>query len=148
MNITRKDFIESFIGGFVVTATFPSIGFQSELNDEFEDLLVDRYYIYQGGEYKDTGGWGCPYTAMMNELMAFFKYHDNCRDLEDIAEEIEKRGYYLSQSQYLGKPYREYNKIFLTKRWIMKFYDRHKDETFEDWNRQYDAYYENLRTTV
>ena len=145
MNITRKDFIESFIGGFAVTAIFPSIGFQSESNDEFEDLLVDRYYTYQGGEYKDTGGWGSPYPAMMNELMSFFKYHDNCRDLEDIAEKMEKRGYYLSQSQYFGKPYRRYNKIPLTKKWVMEFYRRHKDETIDDWQRQYDIHYANLR---
>lgn len=140
MDMTRRN----FVGALVATLAIPTIGVvafpKEKKGDWFQDLVVDRYYVYQGGEYKDTGGWGCPYPGMMDELMGFFKHHDHCRDLEDMAEKMEKRGYYLSQSQYFGKPYCKYDKIPLTKKWVMEFYRRHKDETSEDWQRRYDKY--------
>lgn len=127
MNMTRRN----FIGALTAAAAVPAVGAaavpKEKAEDWFQDLLVDRYYAYQGGEYGDTGGWGCPYSGMMDELMSFFKYHDHCRDLEDVAETMEKRGYYLSQSQYFGKPYRRYGNISLTKRWVLEFYRRYKD---------------------
>ena len=68
MNMTRRD----FIGSLFSIASFSLIGFlvpkknAVEKEDWFEDLIVDRYYEVQGGPYKYTGGWGCPYNSMGN----------------------------------------------------------------------------------
>lgn len=148
MNITRKN----FIGCLTAALALPSIGLTATAtrkneDDWFEDLVVDRYYTIQGGPYKDTGGYGSPYNTLGAEMIMEFRYWERCRELEDKFEEIERRGFYLSQSQYFGKPYREYNKIPLTKRWLMEFYRRHKNDTPDVWQKRYDDYYNALSSS-
>lgn len=106
MDTTRRN----FVGAIAAALAIPSIG-TAESNDWFEDLKVDRYYTLQRGPHKDTGGWGCPYPSMGNEIVKNMKFWEHCRELEDKLDEVESRGFYLSQSQYFGKPYREYEKI-------------------------------------
>lgn len=142
MDMTRRN----FVGAIAATLAIPSIGV-AESNDWFEDLKVDRYYTLQGGPYKDTGGWGCPYPGMGADLIQWLSHADHCRELEYKLEQVEARGFYLSQSQYFGKPYRKYEKIPLTKRWMMEFYRRHKDDKPEDWQKRYDDYYNALRAS-
>lgn len=149
MNMTRRD----FIGSLFSIASFSLIGFlvpkknAVEKEDWFEDLIVDRYYMVQGGPYKDTGGWGCPYDSMGNELVQIFRYFEQCNELEDKFEKIEENGFYLSPSQYFGKPYCRYEKIPMTKKWLMEFYRRHKNDTAADWQKRYDDYYDSLRAS-
>lgn len=145
MDMTRRN----FVGAIAATLAIPSIGFAlpKNENDWFEDLKVDRYYTLQGGPYKDTGGWGCPYPGMGSELLEDMKYWEHCRELEDKLKKVEDLGFYLSQSQYFGKPYRKYEKIPLTKRWMMEFYRRHKDDKPGDWQKRYDDYYDALRAS-
>ena len=50
MNITRRDFISS-LTACGATAAFGL----SKTEKQFEDIRVDRYYVLQGWEYKDTG---------------------------------------------------------------------------------------------
>ena len=87
MDMTRR----SFVGAVAATLAIPSIGI-AESNDRFEDLRVDRYYTLQGGHYKDTGGWGCPYPAMGNEIVKSMEFWEHCRELEDKLDEVESRG--------------------------------------------------------
>lgn len=151
MKTSRREFIGALAAAVavspIVSATAENTSKDNWFEDWFEDLVVDRYYTIQGGPYKDTGGWGCPYDTMGAELISEFSYWDHCRELEDKFERIEKEGFYLSQSQYLGKPYREYEKIPMTKKWLMEFYLRHKNDTPADWRRRYDAYYNALRAS-
>ena len=51
MDMTRRN----FVGSLVATMAIPAIG---KNDDWFEDIRVDRYYVLQGGQYEDTGGWG------------------------------------------------------------------------------------------
>ena len=72
---------------------------------------------------------------------------DFCREIENRMVEIEKRGIYIGQTQYFGKPYCEYKKIPLTKKWLTEFYRRHKDDKPEDWQKRYDDHYDALRAS-
>ena len=139
MDMTRKGFIGALAGAIAV----PVIG-ATKKKDEFQDIRVDWYYVFQGGEYKDTGGWGCPGSEMGCELIDSFRYYNYCRELEDKAELIEKRGYYLSPSHYFGKNCK-YDKIPLTKKWIMEFYKRHKDDGPDVWQARYDRYFSDYK---
>ena len=144
MNITRRD----FIGSLVATMSIPTIGQtvddQFPADDQFEDIRADRYYTLQGGQYGDTGGYGCPGYELGAELIENMKYWEQCRYLEDTIESVEERGFYLIPSTYFEKPWRSYNRIYLTKDWMMEFYRRHKDETFDMWKSRYDEYLYNL----
>ena len=131
-----------FIGSIAAFGTLPLIG---KGKDWFEDIRVDWYYVFQGREYKDTGGWGCSGSSMGCELIDSFRYYNHCRELEDKAEIIEKRGYYLSPTHYFGKLYCEYDKIPLTKKWIMEFYKRHKDDGPDIWQVRYDRYFSDYK---
>lgn len=137
MDITRRGFIGSIAAGVAASA----VGIPRK---EFEDIRVDWYYVLQGGEYKDTGGWGCPGSSMGCELIDTFRYYDYCRELEDKAEIIEKKGYYLSPTHYFGKDCK-YPKIPLTKKWIMEFYRRHKDDGQDVWQARYDRYFSDYK---
>lgn len=141
MNTTRR----SFIGAIAAVGALPLIGKSAEQDVWFQDIRVDWYYVLQGGEYKDTGGWGCPGHSMALELITSFNVYDQQRLLEDNAETIEKKGYYLSPTHYFGKPYCEYDKMPLTKKWIMEFYRRHKDDTPDEWQARYDRYFEDYK---
>ena len=145
MNITRREALKAI----AATAVLPAAGSILPLSEDclFEDLRPDRYYALQGGPYKDTGGWGCPYPAMGNDIVESMRFWEHCRELEDQLEQIESRGFYLSQSQYFGKPYRQYEKILLTKRWMMEFYRRHRYDTRDDWSRRYDEWHDALKAT-
>lgn len=140
MDTSRRN----FIGGLTaVMALPPTIGIcgDAQSEDWFQDIRVDRYYDLKGGPYKDTGGWGCPGYSMACELIERFQHYDRCRELEDKAAAIEKKGFYLTPSQYFGAPWRQYDKIPMTKKWVMEFYRRHKAETWEDWKARYDEYF-------
>ena len=136
MNITRRD----FVGSLVATMVTSTIG--QPVDDQFEDIRVDRYYELQGGQYGDTGGYGCPGYELGAELIENMKYWEQCRYLEDTIESVEERGFYLTPSTYFEKPWRSYDRIYLTKRWMMEFYNRHKDETFDMWKSRYDDFKE------
>lgn len=135
----------SFIGSIAAIGALPLIGKSAEQKDWFEDILADRYYELQGGQYGDTGGIGCPGYELGAELIVNMKYWEQCRCLEDNIESVEKRGFYLTPSTYFEKPWRRYDRIYLTKRWLTEFYNRHKDEPLEIWWNKYDVYLEKIQ---
>lgn len=143
MDITRRDFI---FGAIATVAVAPLDGFashtigKSPIDDAFEDIGVDRYYILQGGQYGDTGGWGQPGYKEGPEIITQMKYWEHRRELEDKLDYIEKHGFYLTPTQYFGASSRKFNRIYLTKDWMMEFYRRHKDEPLESWESRYDRY--------
>ena len=128
----------NFIGAIAAIGALPLIGRSSKQDDWFEDVRIDRYYVLQGWEYGDTGGWGCPGYELGAELIKNMKCWEHCRYLEDNIESVEKRGFYLTPSSYLEDPWRQYDRIYLTKRWMTEFYNRHKDEPLENWEKRYD----------
>lgn len=140
--ITRR----GFIGSIAAFGALPLIG---KGKDWFEDIRVDRYYVLQGGQYGDTGGYGQPGYMQGPEFLNAMRYWEYCRELEDKLDIVEKRGFYLTPSSYLEDPWREYDKIYLTKRWMLDFYNRHKDEPVENWKKRYgkclDRYLESKR---
>ena len=111
----------------------------------FEDLVVDRYYVLRGGIYEETGGWGCPYPGMGMELTEMMKYWNKKGKLDAKLDEISRQGFWLSQTQYHGKPYCQYDDIPLTKDWLVEFYMRHKNDTMEDWYNRHREHYARLR---
>ena len=137
MDMTRRN----FMGSLVATMAIPAIG---KNDDWFEDIRVDRYYVLQGGPYGDTGGWGQPGYKQGPEIITQMKYWEHCRELEDKLDCIEKRGFYFTPSQYFGADFRKFNRIYLTKDWMMEFYSRHKDEPLESWELRYDRYLDDV----
>ena len=129
----------NFIGAIAAIGALPLIGKSAKQDDWFEDIRIDRYYVLQGGQYGDTGGCGCPGYELGAELIENMKYWEQCRCLEDNIEKGEKRGYYLTPSTYFEIPWRQFDRIYLTKRWMTEFYNRHKDEPLEIWRNKYDA---------
>ena len=132
MDTTRREFI---FGAIATTAIVPFTGLADEV---FEDIRVDRYYVLQGGQYGDTGGYGQPGYMQGPELIIQMRYWEQRREFEDKLDHIEKHGFYLTPSSYLEDPWRQYDRIYLTKRWMMEFYNRHKDEPLENWKKRYD----------
>ena len=130
----------NFIGVIAAIGALPLIGKSAKQDDWFEDICVDKYYDLQGGHYGDTGGWGCPGYELGAELIENMKYWEQCRYLEPTIESVEDRGFYLTPSTYFEKPWRRYDRIYLTKRWMMEFYNRHKDEPLENWKKGYSEY--------
>ena len=136
-----------FIGSLTAALAVPSVGLAlptAKSDDWFQDLVVDRYYVLQGGPYGDTGGWGGTYSDMGAQLTKLLTWYNYCRELEDNCEILETKGYYLAQSQYFGKPFCQYEKIPLTKKWLTEFYRCHKVDKPEDWQKRYDDYYDAL----
>lgn len=142
-NTTRRN----FIGVIAAIGALPLIGKSAKQDDWFEDIRVDRYYVLQGGQYGDTGGWGCPGYELGAELIENMKYWEQCRYLEPTIESVEERGFYLSPSTYFEKPWRQYDRIYLTKRWLTEFYNRHKEEPLENWKKGYSKYLERVSET-
>ena len=140
MDMTRRN----FVGSLAATMAIPAIGQKND--DWFEDIRVDRYYVIQGGAYGDTGGWGYPGYEMGAKLIENMKYWELCRRLEDTIESVERRGFYFTPSSYFGEPHRRYDKIPLTKKWMMEFYNRHKGETWEMWKSGYDNHIAGLKS--
>lgn len=135
----------NFIGAIAAIGALPLMGKSAKQDDWFEDIRVDRYYVLQGGQYGDTGGYGCPGYELGAELIKDMKYWKQGRYLEYNIEYIEERGFYLTPSSYFEKPWRQYDRIYLTKRWLTEFYNRHKDEPLEIWRNKYDAYLEKIQ---
>jgi len=106
--------------------------------DWFKDLEADRYYVLQGGPYEDTGGWGCPCASMGDMLVDTLREWDAGGLMDDRLARTAREGFYLTPSQYFGKPWRQYDRIYLTERWLREFYRRHENDTSDDWNRRYD----------
>ena len=131
--ITRR----GFIGSIAAIGALPLI---DNGKDWFEDIRVDRYYILQGGQYGDTGGSGSPGYMLGPEIIENMDYWKYCRNFEHNIEDVEKRGFYLTPSQYFGAPSRKFNRIYLTRDWMMEFYNRHKNEVKNDWESRYDRY--------
>lgn len=127
----------NFIGAIAAIGTLPLIGKSAEQDDWFEDIRVDRYYELQGGHYGDTGGWGCTGRDLGPAFIKSMKYCEHCRNLEDSIESLEERGFYLTPSSHMEDHWRRYDRIYLTKRWMMEFYRRHKDEPLENWEKRY-----------
>ena len=143
-DISRRDFLASL----AAAAVLPSAG--SVLTGHgawFEDLRSDRYYELQGGPYKDTGGWGYPCPSVGDMLVETLKDWDHCRVIDDRLAEVERQGFYLTVTTYFGSPYRKCGRIYLTERWLREFYRRHRDDTYDDWQRRYDEHYGALRAS-
>ena len=135
----------NFIGAIAAIGALPLIGKSAKQDDWFEDIRVDRYYELHGGHYGDTGGYGCPGYELGAELIENMKYWEHCRYLEPTIESVEERGFYLTPSSYFEKPWRRFDRIYLTKRWMTEFYNRHKDEPLENWKKGYDVYLEKIQ---
>ena len=145
MKTTRKN----FIGTLGAALALPVIGLENRKNEDwFEDIRVDRYYVLQGGQYGDTGGSGCPGYMLGQELIENMDYWKHCRYFEHNIEDIERRGLYLTPSQYFGAPYRKFNKIYLTNDWMMEFYNRHKNEVKYDWEFRYSKYLDDVNSGI
>lgn len=134
MKTTRRN----FIGAIAAIGALPLIGKSTEQDDWFEDIRVDRYYVLQGWQYGDTGGYGQPGYMQGPEIINAMRAWEHCRELEDKLDLVEERGFYLTPSSYLEDPWREYDRIYLTKRWMMEFYNRHKSKPMENWKKRYD----------
>ena len=140
MKTTRRNFIGTLAGVISV----PAIG--AIKKDEFQDIRVDRYYILKGGQYKDTGGWGQPGVSKGQELVEEMDWQKYTRYLDEWISIMEHRGYYLEVVGYLGPDDgKKFGKIQLTKDWLLKFYNLHKNETKEDWERKYDQYLKSIK---
>ena len=137
---TRREFI---FGTVATTAITPFVGIAGEV---FEDIRVDRYYDLHGGPYGDTGGWGKPGYMEGPELVRTMEFWENCGELEDKLDIVERKGLYLTPSSYFGEPHRRYDKIPLTKEWMMELYRRHKGESWEMWKSRYDNYIAGLES--
>ena len=142
--MTRRDFLVSL----AAAAVLPSAGSALALPDDwFEDLRPDRYYTLQGGHFGDTGGYGGPYPEMCQVMRLNMLYSGGAPDLEARLADIESGGYYLTPTQYHGKPFRSYGRIPVTARWLREFERRHSGEDYDDWQRRYDTYYAGLRAS-
>ena len=138
---TRREFL---FGAAATTAiVVPFAGIAGEV---FEDIRVDRYYMLQGGQYGDTGGCGQPGYIEGPEIVKTMKFWEHCRETEDRLDYIEKRGFYFTPTQYFGAGWREFNRIYLTKDWMLEFYRRHKDEPLESWELRYKKYLYDVHT--
>ena len=135
----------NFIGAIAAIGALPLIGKSVEQDDWFEDIRADRYYELQGGQYGDTGGCGCPGYELGAELIKDMKCWKQACYFEYNIEYIERRGFYLTPSSYFETPWKQYDRIYLTKRWMMEFYNRHKDEPLEIWQNKYDVYLEKIQ---
>ena len=142
MNTTRKEFIAALTAAGISTV----FGVDKKKKEEFQDIRVDRYYVLKGGQYKDTGGVGAPGDDWGSELKEFMDWQVYCRDLDRWIKHVEKSGYYLEVSGYFGpddaKPF---EKIYLKRGWLMKFYNLHKNETRQDWENKYNKYLESSK---
>lgn len=142
--MTRRD----FIGSIAAFGTLPLIGKFAEYDDWFEDICIDRYYVLQGGHYGDTGGYGCPGYELGAELIKNMKYWEQCRYLEHNIENVEECSFYLTPTQYFGASWRKFNRIYLTKDWMLEFFRRHRDEPLESWKSRYDRYLNDVNSGV
>ncbi len=145
---TRREFI---FGAVAVAAIVPFAGGTSDVAEQpitdevFEDIRVDRYYILKGGQYGDTGGIGCPGFELGIGTVKEMAWQKYCNMLDRWMDNIEDKGFYLEVVGYFGpddaKPF---GRIRLNRDWLMKFYNLHKNETKEDWERKYGDYLESL----
>jgi hypothetical protein len=61
-------------------------------------------------------------------------------------DNVEDKGFYLDVIGYFGPDdSKSFGKIHLNREWLMKFYNLHKNETKEDWERKYDQYLKSIR---
>ena len=138
MDITRRN----FVGSLVATMAIPAIG---KNDDWFEDIRVDRYYILRGGQYKDTGGIGCPGVELGIGTVKEMDWQKYCNMLDRWIDNIEDKGFYLEVLGYFGSDdAKPFGKIYMKRDWLMKFYSIHKNETKEDWEKKYGDYLESL----
>lgn len=143
MKTTRRNFIGTLAGVIAV----PAIGSATKKKkDEFQDIRVDRYYILKGGQYKETGGIGCPGVSIGSELKEEMDWQKYCNMLDRWIGNIEDKGFYLEVSGYFGPDNaKQFGKIQLKRDWLMKFYNLHRNETKEDWERKYDQYLKSIQ---
>ena len=146
MNITRREALKAI----AATAVLPSAASILPLSEDclFEDLRPDRYYELQGGPYKDTGGLGNRYPEMGAMFVEGLKYWDGAHVLDANLEYVEQRGFYLTVSTYLRRPYKKCGRIYLTKSWLREFYRRHENDTKDDWYRRYYAWHDSSGKTL
>jgi len=138
---TRRNFIGTLAGVIAV----PVIGSAIKKEEEFQDIRVDRYYILRGGQYGDTGGIGCPGFELGIGTVKEMAWQKYCNMLDRWMDNIEDKGFYFEVVGYFGpddaKPF---GRIRLNRDWLMKFYNLHKNETKEDWEKKYGDYLESL----
>ena len=138
MDMTRRDFIGTFTSAIAIPLTGFAIPMNKRVDEDwFEDIRIDRYYMLQGGQYGDTGGYGNPGYMWGPIFTEFLKNLEHCHELEDKLAQMEQNGYYFTPQTYLGDKWRRYDKMPITKDWAMEFYKRHKDETFDMWGSRY-----------
>ena len=87
-----------------------------------------------------------PGYSWASELLASMRHWDHCRELDSNLELVEDRGFYFTPSQYFGGTHRQYDRIYLTKEWMMEFYHKHKDDTAEMWERRYHKYLDDVHS--
>lgn len=138
MDMTRRN----FVGSLVATMAIPAIG---KKDDWFEDIQVDRYYVLKGGPYGSTGGVGMPGVAQGPELIEMMDWEIYNRNIDCWLNSVCGSGFYFEAYQYFGpNDAKRYNDIKLTRDWMLEFYNRHKNETKEDWEKKYGDYLESL----
>ena len=139
MNINRKTFIGGMIAG-IATQLFGCNKF------EFDDIRVDRYYVLIGNNRVPEG---CPGSDVGKYLIEDLKYESNFRPIEEVIDELAARKFHYEVSSYIfDKEYVEYDDIHLTKEWLTEFYNRHKDEDIDSWNKAYESKLLELKNEV
>lgn len=142
MKTTRRNFIGTLAG----VIAMPAIGSATKKEDEFQDIRVDRYYILRGGQYKETGGIGCPGVELGIGTVKEMDLQKRCNMLDRWIDNVEDKGFYLEVSGYFGPDNaKQFGKIHLNREWLMKFYNLHRNETKEDWERKYDQYLKSIQ---
>lgn len=128
-DMTRK----GFLGGLVAAAVLPTF---AKADDGLDDIYDDKYYVLQGGPYKDTGGVGAPGKSWRNDLMQILHNEDYHLMLDRCMDNIERNGFYFTVSLYTQHSHDEWvayghKKIPLTKEWLSNFYNKHLKEAYE-----------------
>ena len=69
-------------------------------DDGLDDIYDDKYYVLQGGSYKDTGGVGTPGVAWRQDLPEILHHEDHYLMLDRFMEHVESQGFYFTVSLY------------------------------------------------
>lgn len=132
MSTTRRGFITDLASTFAVA---PVVGYLPEKYDgDFRDLQVGCFYFVK--DYEGTTSLQS-YPVMGNRLVKIFEvFRQPGESIEDFCQSVEDMKVCLME-RWKDDPDGE---IPLTKDWLMEFYRRHKDDTFDMWKSRYDDF--------
>ena len=132
MSTTRRGFIAELASTFAVA---PVVGYFPEKHDgDFRDLQVGCFYFATDYEVPTSLQ---SYPVMGDMLVKMFEdFRHPEESIEDFCQSVEDMKLCLIERRKDNPDY----EIPLTKNWLMEFYRRHKDETFDIWKSKYDDF--------